>query len=133
MTNYRRQTGRAAQTKWEARQREREQRWRKHLAAWKQSALSQAAYCRRRGLPPVAFSWWKHELTRRDQAVRPAAAAQTEPPAASFVPITISAEHVADVICEVVLRNGRRLRVGRDCPPDWLAAAATALEAARSC
>lgn len=35
---------------------ERERRWRGHLAAWKSSGLSQAAYCRRQGLTQNDFS-----------------------------------------------------------------------------
>ncbi len=130
MTTNRRKTG---QTEWEARQREREQRWRKHLEAWQRSAWSQAAYCRRHGLTPADFSWWKHELARRDQAAQSAPA--TTAACTPFVPVAITADSATlpDMVCEVVLRNGRRLRVGRDCPPDWLAAAATALETPRPC
>jgi len=51
---------------WELGQREREALWRKRVGAWRQSASSQAAYCRQQALAPADFSWWKHELARRD-------------------------------------------------------------------
>ena len=37
------------QAAWEARQREREARWRGHVNAWRGSGASQAAYCRQHG------------------------------------------------------------------------------------
>jgi hypothetical protein len=53
-----------------AAQAERWELWKSHLAAWKASGLSQAAYCREQGVNPVQFSWWKR---RQSQAVPPRA------------------------------------------------------------
>jgi hypothetical protein len=41
---------------------ERARYWQRHLDRWEQSGLSQAEFCRRRGLKAVTFSWWKKKL-----------------------------------------------------------------------
>jgi hypothetical protein len=45
---------------------DRELHWRNHVAAWRTSGLTQAAYSREHGLAPADLSWWKHDLARRD-------------------------------------------------------------------
>ena len=93
--------------------RERAARWHGHLSAWKASGLSQSEYCRRQGLKPADFSWWKYELARR--------AAQPNPAQPKFIPITAirieasaSPGGDAGVSFEIVLRNGRIVRTGAD-------------------
>jgi hypothetical protein len=118
------------QAAWEVRQREREERWRRHVAAWRVRGTTQAEYCREHGLTAADFSWWKHELARRDGV-----AEQKRPPraAAPFVPVQVVARNAESLVCEVVLRNGRRLRIGTECELEWIAKVATALEAAGPC
>lgn len=41
----------------------REQRWRELLVRWQDSGLSQAEFCRRRGIPVWKFLWWKKRLS----------------------------------------------------------------------
>lgn len=41
---------------------ERAKYWQRMLSAWEASGLSQAEFCRRRGLTAVTFSWWKRQL-----------------------------------------------------------------------
>ena len=41
---------------------ERRRFWQRHVQAWRKTSLSQTQYCRRRGLPAAAFSWWKRRL-----------------------------------------------------------------------
>jgi len=36
--------------------------WRRMLTAWEASGLTQAEFCRRRGLKAVTFGWWKRQL-----------------------------------------------------------------------
>lgn len=45
-----------------------EQRWRERIAAWRQSGLSQQAFCRAEGLSVSSFSHWKSELAKRDRS-----------------------------------------------------------------
>jgi hypothetical protein len=118
------------QEAWKDRQREREQRWRRHLAAWRQRGTTQAEYCRAHGLAPADFSWWKHELARRDAVAR---CGSTPRAPASFVPVQVVARNAESPVCEVVLRNGRRLRIGTECEPEWIAKVAAVLEAAGPC
>lgn len=110
--------------------RDREQRWRGHLKAWGRSGWSQAEYCRRRGLAAADFSWWKGELTRRDAAARRKAGRVST---ARFVPVQVIAGNGGSAACEVILRNGRRMRVGAACEPGWIAKLATALEVTTPC
>ena len=107
---------------------EREEFWQKHLAQWRASGLSQAAYCRRHGVSAIQLSWWKHELARRQKrgaAGRPAAAGpnQGRGPArqtsdtALFVPIRVAGARGATADAggfEVFLRSGQRVRVPAD-------------------
>jgi len=36
--------------------------WQRMVVAWEASGLSQADFCRRRGLKAVTFAWWKRQL-----------------------------------------------------------------------
>lgn len=106
------------QTAWEQRQRERETRWRAHVKAWRASGGSQAEYCRRQGLTPAYFSWWKHELARRDERT-------------AFVPVVLKPEAICTdepSHCQVILKNGRRLNIGPGVSAQRVAELATALE-----
>jgi hypothetical protein len=42
--------------------------WRRLLGAWEQSGLSQAEFCRRRGIKAVTLAWWKRRLRGADDA-----------------------------------------------------------------
>lgn len=143
------QTAVGGQARRKARQREREARWRRHVEAWRAGGGNQAEYCRQHGLTPADFSWWKHELVRRDGQQRmtraKGASGAACPPRASagreragegtpslFVPLQITTD-VGAAACEIVLRNGQRLRLGRTADVKWIAALASALEAAPSC
>jgi len=112
----------------EGRQQERERRWRGHVRSWRASGVSQAEYCRQAKLAPADFSWWKHELQRRDGG-KPHAAA---PDSATFIPVKLEAA-ATECGCEVVLQNGRRLRIGSGVPAQWAAELAAALERSSPC
>jgi hypothetical protein len=36
--------------------------WARLLASWQKSGLTQAEFCRRRGVKAVTFAWWKRKL-----------------------------------------------------------------------
>ena len=114
----------------EAARREREQYWRRHLAAWRRTGSLQVMYCRKHGLAPENFSWWKRELARRDTE---AGRVSGRPAQVSFVPVQVVSRTAEGLDCEVVLRNGQRLRFGRACEPDWIAKLAGVLEGAEGC
>ena len=153
----RRKSRELGQTAWELRQVAREDLWRARVAAWRLSGLSQAAFCRQQDLAPTDFSWWKHELARRDgrRALTPVATDATaanlaaanpaaKSPAPSslepggfadvtpFVPLRIAAVHPQGS-CALKLRNGRRLRIDGGADPRWVAELAAALEGLAPC
>lgn len=41
--------------------------WRKNLALLAESGLTQAEFCRQRGLTQCSLSWWKREILDRDR------------------------------------------------------------------
>lgn len=113
--------------------------WQALLAAWRRSGLSQAEFCRRHGLAPGTFAWWKHIL--RGETDAPRGAKRRARPAAgglpAFVPVRVVAAPVAsttsslpaDATLEIVLARGRLVRVRGAVAVPWLAAVVAALEA----
>jgi len=125
---------------------EREAHWRQVMAAWSASGLSKVGFCRERGLSVSAFHWWKGELARRDAArgsrsSRPSSAKAQEAKAKpGFVAVRLgrgSALGAAQPLradgddragVEVVLGNGRRVRVGPSFDEELLAQVVRVLE-----
>ena len=125
---------------------EREAYWRQALADWFRSGLSKVAFCRERGLSPSAFHWWKGELTRRDAAKgsRPSSASSGKGSEAkgrpAFVAVRLAEGSVGGAAgplgagggngaaVEVVLGNGRRVRVGSGFDGELLAQVVRVLE-----
>ena len=98
--------------------------WRQVIARWKRSGLSVRAFCGAEGLNPMTFYWWRRELGRRDQ------------PQPSFLPVHVLAETTepSPVGIEVVLANGRSVRVGAGFDPGTLVQVVELLEqGGRSC
>ena len=82
--------------------------WRDALSRWRESGLTIRAYCRQRGLAEPSFYFWRRVLAERDPPTTPTA----NSPSVTFVPLTVRPEPaVADTTVEVVLANGRRLRL----------------------
>ncbi len=78
-----------------------ERQWRRWLSQWRASGLSVRAFCTQHGLASASFYRWRHVLERR----------ATEPPA--FVPVQIVADTrppQANAL-ELVLVDGRTVRV----------------------
>jgi len=94
-------------------------RWRELLRRWQASGLSQAAFCRRRGVPVQKFLWWKRRLSSEGAAS-----------GASFVPVQVMAGSSAGEL-ELTLHGGRLLRFGPDVELTRLAGIVAALEAIR--
>ena len=101
--------------------------WRKRVEAWSRSGLSQAEYCRRQGLQPVSFSWWKRRLSATAQAVgrgRKRHGGQAAVPA-GFIEVCMP-DAAGPGVYEIRLAGGRCVRV----PGDFEAATLTRLIAA---
>ncbi len=72
--------------------------WRKQLALWGRSGVSQRAFCVRHGLALSTFQWWAKKLRAA--------------PTASFVPLAISGVGAGSAaVIEVELRSRTRLRL----------------------
>ena len=97
----------------------RRERWRGTARRWRPGGLSQAEFCRRRGIPVSKLSWWKRRL--RSEAMRPPG---------KFIPLGVVQRPWQARRLEVVLTNGRRLRFSLEVDPERLACRAAALEAA---
>ncbi len=39
--------------------------WRTHLVAWRESGLTKQEYCRQHGVSKSALGWWRTKLTRQ--------------------------------------------------------------------
>lgn len=79
--------------------------WRRHLGAWRDSGLSQAAYCRQQDVSLPCFGYWRGKL-----------GAVVSPPAKALVPIVVSETPTSVDGIKVVLPNGLQvhLRAGMD-------------------
>jgi transposase len=100
----------------------REPYWRKVLARWRRSGLTVRAFCRAEGVNEPRFYWWRRKL------------GQVEPkePEPAFVPVHVVTETHDDLGprgIEVVLANGRCLRVGPGFDPHTLVTLVDLLEA----
>jgi transposase len=86
-----------------ARDERKERQWRRRISQWRASGLSVQAFCAQHGLTPASFYHWRRVLERR---------AAEEP--AAFVPVQVVADAVPAQTCalEVVLADGRAVRVG---------------------
>jgi transposase len=83
-----------------------EQQWRRWIARWQTSGLSVAAFCARHDLATASFYAWRRTLQRRDA------------PPAPFVPVQLVDDPTPAGPLEVVLADGRVVRV----PPGFDAA-----------
>jgi len=124
---------------------------REMVERWKASGLSQAAFCRQEGLSPKTFYGWKVGVEREGAAKQTRAAGsrgtdgRSAPPAEAS-PAWASVKLVPsrgaeantrppgsasrEAVClEVVLGNGRRVRVGTDVDASLLAKVVGVLEA----
>lgn len=106
---------------------QREEHWRRVLARQRQSGLTRAAFCRREGIQPTAFSWWARELGERDGSPRKARKA---PPRPAFVPVRVieAVPPRGASTLEVVTPGGHVIRLGPGFDPAMLRRAVAALE-----
>ena len=91
--------------------------WQAHVKAWRESGLTQRAYCRRHELPEGHLSHWKHRLQKEQRRRR---STQTQ-----LVPIRVvedsvpgRVEHEGDLV--LVFATGVRLAIGKGFKPATL-------------
>jgi hypothetical protein len=108
--------------------------WRKVLAKYNRSGLSKDDFCKREGIKPAAFVWWRGEIGRRDQAKSAAIARPLAQTPKLFVPFDTPAP-LADgsdtkhlhPIAEIDLQQ-RTVRIFENATPNSLAALFRALK-----
>jgi hypothetical protein len=126
-----------------ARQRLRAEQWVVLIDQWRAGGLSLPVFCERNGIRPGTMQNWvykpalKHAVENARRAAQPPCEAQTETaevvdPTPAFLPVKLAEvattepkEHAA---IEVILREGRRIRVPRGFDPDTLRQVVATLE-----
>lgn len=105
--------------------------WQALIEACRRSGLSQAEFCRRRGLAPGTLAFWKHTLTRAARAAR-SRPRRVRPAVPAFVPVRVvgraqpataaieDAAPTASNEIEILLDRGRRVRARGRVDPQWL-------------
>lgn len=97
--------------------------WRRRIARWARSRLSQVEFCRRNGVPIYAFRWWKHRLYSGGTGVADDKARRSRRgERALFVPVKLVEPRVAAtplgsgaaIEVELDLTGGRTLRIRCD-------------------
>src|SRR5512139_2768785 len=95
---------------------DKEKQWRNTIREATRSGLSISEFCRRRKLREKQFYWWRHKLTGSTRSKRRAGQVTRQ---ASFA--LVSEEQGAlDAGIELVLRDGRRLRIAKGVDEDTL-------------
>jgi transposase-like protein len=118
-----------------------ERAWRRTIAEHARSGLSIAAFCRREGLTPHTYRWWRQELARRDRPGTSDKADRAPSPSteltirSAFLPVRVMldvpepAPEWAPI--EIVLPAGPTVRVTRGFDLSTLEAVLSVLEGRR--
>jgi hypothetical protein len=97
---------------------ERAKYWADQLSAWEQSGLSQAAFCRERGLSSGSFAWWKRQLHKPD-GHGPTRRGRSTKRSEQFVEVRL-ADTSSRLPYEIVLAGGRSIRISSRFDPEVL-------------
>ena len=97
--------------------------WQKTIREAARSGLSIREFCRQRKLHESQFYWWQRRLATRQ-------APKSRKPASGPTSFALVSDEVAatDAGLELVLADGRRLRIGKGVDEDTLRAVLAALE-----
>ena len=94
--------------------------WQAHVDAWRESGLTQRAYCREHELPEEQLSHWKHRLRKAQRRARTRSRLvpirvlqESTPRTANLDEHTSQARHCGGDLT-LVLGNGLRLEIGDD-------------------
>jgi hypothetical protein len=106
--------------------------WRRLLGEWEQSGLSQAEFCRQRGIRAVNLAWWKRRLRSSAGGPRAGRPRVTQSAGrAAFVELALPSHPAhGGVVYELVLPSGACLRLPGDFDPERVARLVQALAAA---
>lgn len=111
--------------------------WAARITRWQRSGLTSKEFGRREGFKGDQLSWWKWHLSKRaktrtlmQRCRRTAMAKPTAPQPVAFVEARLAAPVPASpaAAVEILLRNGRVVRVPQGCEGAWLVQVLTAAE-----
>ncbi|MFZ0964574.1 MAG: hypothetical protein WB579_15405 [Bryobacteraceae bacterium] len=102
--------------------------WQRTISEAARSGMSIRAFCRQRRLRESQFYWWQHKLRARRQAGTARPSGNGRP--ASFALVSDEAGGT-DAGIELVLGDGRKLRIRRGADEETLRAVLAALEQPR--
>ena len=86
--------------------------WRKVIAEWGRSGLTQRAFCRQRRIPTGTLSWWKHHLSSGVAKAKPSFVAVSVRSGVGSGELAFPAQAAP---LEVRLSDGTQLLVGPGC------------------
>jgi hypothetical protein len=125
---------------------DRARHWRRLIAAWQRSGLSQVDYCRERGINAGTFAWWKRRLTaeaaggakrgfphRRRVAAKTGQFVEVCVPDSKTISAPISmtpANSATEPVCEIILARGRSIRLFGALDPASVSRLITVVESA---
>jgi transposase len=96
------------------------------VSAWERSGLSQAEFCRRRGVKVASLAWWKRQL-RKPSSELPKRRGRPAKASKQFVEVRLTGTSSVPTY-EVVLARGRSIRVLSQFDPQILSQLITAVE-----
>ena len=103
----------------------REQQWERTIREAARSGMSISEFCRRRNLKEKQFYWWRRRFGKgAAQSMRRRVVERNQ---ASFALVSDQPEAL-DAGIELVLRNGRRLRISKGVDEETLRAVLAAVE-----
>jgi transposase len=108
---------------------DKERFWRQQVRSWQRSGLTICEFCRRNHLAEHNFHAWRRELAWRDRETN-----GQEGHPATFIPLVVKAEPPrAEAAIEIVLANGRNIRVRPGFEAETLTQVVAVLEGSKSC
>jgi hypothetical protein len=107
---------------------ERAKYWSDLVTAWSQSGLSQAEFCRQRGVKVASLTWWKRQLHKlRGDAPKDGGRLVKAKAGKGFVEVRLTGMPSAPTY-EVLLARGRSIRVPAQFDPQILSRLIAAVE-----
>ena len=91
-----------------------EKYWRRLLGQWRRSGLTASQFCQQQGISQPSFYAWRWEIALRDQP------ATITPQASTPTFVKLALEAAAPSAVEIVLADGRLLRVRSGCDTELL-------------
>lgn len=112
---------------------EKERGWRARIRAALRSGLSVREFCRQQRVKESQFYWWQHQLKERRQAQTWRREGRRKPSAGSPATFALvsDAPGALEAGIELVLADGRRVRIGQGVDEQTLRTVLAAVESGR--